>query len=78
MSDSKFSKNAMSFFKEKRESLGKSQTEVAIYIYGDKKYRGEISKLESNKRQITLFILDKYLTLFDCEICLKKTKIQYF
>jgi transcriptional regulator with XRE-family HTH domain len=72
MNDSKFSQTAMSFLKEKRESLGITQTEVAIYIYGDKKYRGEISKLESNKRNITLFILDKYLEFFKCEITFKE------
>ncbi|QRE03468.1 helix-turn-helix domain-containing protein [Flavobacterium psychrophilum] len=72
MINSKFSENAMFFFKEKRNSLGISQTEIAIHIYGDKKYRGEISKLESGKRQITLFILDKYLKLFNCEVIFKE------
>ena len=62
----------MFFLKEKSESLGITQTEVAIHIYDDKKYRGEISKLESNKRNITLFILDKYLELFKCEIAFKE------
>ena len=65
---SKFSIATSNFFKEKRIVLGLTQADVAEKIYGNKNSRGEISNLESGKKQMTIFLIDKYCEIFDCTV----------
>jgi transcriptional regulator with XRE-family HTH domain len=65
---SNFSIKTSNFFKEKRIALGLSQTDVAEIIYGERRYRGEISNLESGKKQMTIYLIDKFCEAFKCTV----------
>ena len=55
------------FAKEKREALGISQSAAAEMIFGSAKNRGNLSKIENGKKDVTLKTVDRILSAYNSD-----------